>query len=116
MSRKGRLCLSVRLSPVSRAGLIPAIHNVNASTEVWGPDAAEYNPERYAHAPSKEQQDALNSVPGVYGNMLTFLGGGRNCIGYRFALVEIMAMLFVLLRSFTFDELASKPVIEKKSE
>ena len=48
--------------------------------------------------------------------MLTFLGGPRNCIGYKFALVEIKAMLFVLLRNFTFEQLASKPEFEKKSE
>ena len=29
-----------------------------------------------------------NVVPGVWGNMLSFLGGARSCIGYRFALVE----------------------------
>jgi hypothetical protein len=29
-----------------------------------------------------------NIVPGVWGNMLSFIGGARACIGYRFALVE----------------------------
>lgn len=51
----------------------------------------------------------------MWGNLLTFLGGTRNCIGYRFALVEIKVILFVLLRSFEFQELASKPEIEKKA-
>jgi len=89
---------------------------LNASTEIWGSDGAEYNPDRYTRSHSKEQQEALNSVPGVWGNMLTFLGGTRNCIGYRFALVEIKAMMFVLLRSFTFEPLPSKPEFERKSE
>lgn len=54
-------------------------------------------------------------VPGTWGNILTFLGGTRNCIGYRFALAEMKAILFVLIRNLEFEELKSKPVIEKKS-
>ena len=42
-----------------------------------------YSPDRWAKVP-----EAANSVPGVWGNLLTFLGGARSCIGYRFALVE----------------------------
>ena len=56
-----------------------------------------------------------SAVPGVWGNLLSFLGGARSCIGYRFALAEMKAILFVLLRSLEFAELPSHPVIEKKS-
>jgi hypothetical protein len=35
--------------------------------------------------------------------------------GYRFALVEIKAILFVLMRNLSFEELAHKPKIEKKA-
>jgi hypothetical protein len=34
-----------------------------------------------------------NVVPGVWGNVLSFLGGPRSCIGYRFALVEYARLL-----------------------
>jgi cytochrome P450 len=51
----------------------------------------------------------------VYGSILTFLGGQRNCIGYRFALAEMKTILFVLMRNLVFEELPSKPKIEKKS-
>lgn len=89
---------------------------VNHNTEIWGADAAEFNPSRFAALSSDPNKTELaNQVPGVWGNMLTFLGGTRNCIGYRFALAEIKSILFVLIRNFTFEELASKPVIEKKS-
>ena len=40
-----------------------------------------------------------NSVPGVWGNMLSFLGGTRACIGYRFALVEYDSFLGRVLSS-----------------
>jgi cytochrome P450 len=56
-----------------------------------------------------------HAVPGTWGNILTFLGGTRNCIGYRFAIAEIKVILFVLMRGLEFEELGSKPKIEKKS-
>jgi cytochrome P450 len=74
---------------------------INRSKEIWGADAREfkcvfitiffkdylkfkrYRPERW-----ESHSEAASAVPGVWGNMLTFLGGPRACIGYRFALVE----------------------------
>jgi cytochrome P450 len=32
----------------------------------------------------------IKAIPGVYGNVLSFLGGTHACIGYRFALVEFV--------------------------
>lgn len=94
-----------------------AIMAVNQSPLIWGPDAAEYNPERYFTENTKSLPGGgPNSVPGIWGNLLTFLGGTRNCIGYRFALAEIRAILFVLIRNFKFEELPSKPEIEKKAK
>jgi cytochrome P450 len=84
--------------------------NVNKSTEVWGEDAKVFNPDRFDVGGIPAQ-----SVPGVYGNLLTFLGGARNCIGYRFALAEMKTVVFVLMRTFAFEELPSKPIIEQKS-
>jgi len=79
---------------------------------IWGADAEVFNPDRYASPPKGSNP---NQVPGVWGNILSFLGGTRNCIGYRFALAEIKAILFVLVRNFKFEELASKPTIEKRT-
>jgi cytochrome P450 len=46
---------------------------------------------------------------------VTAISSALTISGYRFALAEIKAILFVLMRNFTFEELASKPVIERKS-
>ncbi|KAJ7823772.1 hypothetical protein B0H13DRAFT_1658887, partial [Mycena leptocephala] len=35
--------------------------------------------------------------------ILTFLGGPRACIGFRFSLVELKALLFTLVRSLEFE-------------
>ncbi|WVO15485.1 hypothetical protein L204_103143 [Cryptococcus depauperatus] len=95
---------------------IPVI-GLNRLSMIWGPDAAEFKPERFLSFPSDNGSTRFEpmNVPGVWGNLLTFLGGTRNCIGYRLALAEIKVILFVLMRSFEFEELQSKPQIEKKT-
>lgn len=97
-----------------------AISLINLSEAIWGPDAKTFNPLRHLSPAEGGTADdklsaAQKSVPGTWGNILTFLGGTRNCIGYRFAIAEIKVILFVLMRGLEFEELASKPKIEKKS-
>ncbi|EMD33505.1 hypothetical protein CERSUDRAFT_118080 [Gelatoporia subvermispora B] len=77
--------------------IIP-IAALNTLKELWGDDAMEFKPERWESLP-----DAVSAVPGVWGNMLTFLGGPRACIGYRFAIVELKALIFILVRAFEFE-------------
>ena len=45
-------------------------------------------PERWADLPA-----ATANIPGVWGHLLTFLGGPRACIGFRFSLVEYVPSL-----------------------
>ncbi|KAF9236873.1 cytochrome P450 [Melanogaster broomeanus] len=74
------------------------ILTMNTSEELWGPDAHEFNPERWRNLP-----ESVSHIPGVWGHMLSFLGGPRACIGYRFSLVEMKAILFTLVRAFEFE-------------
>ncbi|KAF9236876.1 cytochrome P450 [Melanogaster broomeanus] len=83
---------------------------INRSKELWGPDAHEFNPERWQNLP-----ESVSNIPGVWGNMLTFLGGPRACIGYRFALLEIKALLFTLVRAFEFELAVPASEIGKKT-
>ncbi|KAJ7084910.1 cytochrome P450 [Mycena belliarum] len=84
------------------------IRNMNREPEIWGADANEFIPERW-------ESPISTSIPGVWGNMLTFLGGPRNCIGYRFALAEMKAILFTLIRGFEFELAVPISDIGKKS-
>ncbi|OSX56492.1 hypothetical protein POSPLADRAFT_1159998 [Postia placenta MAD-698-R-SB12] len=76
------------------------IQAMNKNTEVWGDDAAEFRPERWARQKSA-------GPPGLWANMLTFGNGNstygtRACIGFRFAINEIKIFLFVLVRDIEF--------------
>ncbi|KAJ7262670.1 cytochrome P450 [Mycena haematopus] len=82
---------------------------MNRDKTIWGPDAMEFIPERW------ESGSMSNSIPGVWGHILTFLGGPRACIGYRFSLVEMKALLFTLVRAFEFELAVPAADIEKKT-
>lgn len=63
----------------------------------------------------------MQTIPGVWANMMSFLGGAHSCIGFRFSVVEsvsrhpavvnsinaslcrMKALVFALVRSFEFE-------------
>ncbi|KAF9501060.1 cytochrome P450 [Pleurotus eryngii] len=96
---------NVRRSIVFKKGQwvsIPVLA-MNRSKSIWGEDAWEFKPERWHSLP-----DAAHDIPGIWGNTLAFMGGPRACIGWRFAVTEMKALLFTLVRSFEL-ELAVPP-------
>ncbi|CAK5270435.1 unnamed protein product [Mycena citricolor] len=68
---------------------------MNTDKEIWGEDALEFKPERWNDLP-----DAVDSMPGIWGHQMTFLGGAHSCMGFRFSMAEQKAVLFSLLRAF----------------
>ncbi|KAG9226814.1 hypothetical protein CCMSSC00406_0003513 [Pleurotus cornucopiae] len=69
----------------------------NRSKVIFGEDAHVFNPDRWLSTIPK------NSVNvGIYSNLLTFGGGLRACIGFRFALIEFQAFLVELVSTFEF--------------
>ncbi|THH32686.1 hypothetical protein EUX98_g1503 [Antrodiella citrinella] len=73
----------------------------NCNEELWGPDALEWKPERWL----KPLPDAVTDahIPSIYSNLMTFLGGGRACIGFKFSQMEMKIVLSVLLETFKFS-------------
>ncbi|KAJ6602782.1 cytochrome P450 [Mycena vulgaris] len=61
--------------------------------EIWGADAAEFKPERWDNIPE-------TAVSGAWPSLFCFSAGPRHCIGFRFAVVEMKAILFTLLPAF----------------
>ncbi|EIW62374.1 cytochrome P450 [Trametes versicolor FP-101664 SS1] len=83
------------------------INASNTNPALWGEDAYKWKPERWLQALPDAVLDA--KIPGVYANLMTFWGGGRACIGFKFSQLEMKVVLAVLISTFTF-ELTDKPV------
>ncbi|KAH9917871.1 cytochrome P450 [Epithele typhae] len=79
----------------------------NMDPELWGPDAREWKPERWLAPLPAALEEAR--IPGVYAHLMTFSGGARSCIGFKFSQVEMKIVLGVVLGSFGF-ELTDEPV------
>ncbi|KAJ7501754.1 cytochrome P450 [Mycena galericulata] len=77
-----------------------AIAAANHNKHIWGADALEFRPQRWTNG----KADAVTTkMCGVYGNTMTFLGGGRSCIGFKFAELEMKVLACALLRTFKFS-------------
>ncbi|GLB36851.1 putative cytochrome P450 [Lyophyllum shimeji] len=84
--------------------LFIGIAGSNRLESVWGPDAKEWKPQRWlADDKPGQPSNSRPRLPGVYGGMMSFLGGGRSCIGYKFAQVEMKILLSALLTKFEFS-------------
>lgn len=99
----------------------------NHNKAVWGDDASEWRPERWLNASGQRawpgQGQELDGMlgdsaegstntpgnrggvkyPGVYASMMTFLGGGRACIGFKFAEMEIKQIIAALISNMHFS-------------
>ncbi|KAF9527856.1 cytochrome P450 [Crepidotus variabilis] len=71
--------------------LFVGIATANRLETIWGSDAKEWKPERWLSDTSPMAQDPSLKLPGIYHGMLSFFGGGRACVGYKFAQLEISA-------------------------
>jgi len=80
----------------------------NLNKDVWGSDAREFRPERWLET-SKEPETHV----GVYGNLSTFGGGAKTCIGWRFAVVDMHTFLVTLIRQFAFSLPANGQVVRE---
>ncbi|KAF8834517.1 cytochrome P450 [Paxillus ammoniavirescens] len=107
MDKRGVIHDGIRVSKGTM--IFISILLVNRSEELWGPDAHEFKPQRWDDLP-----EAVSDIPGVWGHTLTFLGGPRACIAYRFGIVEMKALLFTLIRAFEFGPAVPASQIGKK--
>ncbi|KAJ3886209.1 cytochrome P450 [Lentinula edodes] len=81
--------------------VIVSIYNSNRNPDLWGEDANEWKPERWLSPLPKALVEA--HIPGVYSHLMTFLGGGRSCIGFKFSQLEMKVVISILVEKFRFS-------------
>ncbi|GMH03644.1 hypothetical protein Nepgr_005483 [Nepenthes gracilis] len=74
--------------------LIPILA-VHHDSTVWGPDASEFNPGRFAHGASRASKHPTAFMP--------FGLGGRQCIGQNLAVLQVKMAIAMILQRFSFD-------------
>ncbi|DAA74761.1 TPA_exp: putative Cytochrome P450 monooxygenase [Trichophyton benhamiae CBS 112371] len=71
---------------------------INHMSEFWGPDAGQFNPDRFM-GPGKANKGGATSNYAF----LSFLHGPRSCIGQGFAKSELACLLAAVVGSFEFE-------------
>ncbi|KAL5524290.1 hypothetical protein ACEPAF_9430 [Sanghuangporus sanghuang] len=107
----------------SNTNVIISVIGANTNKRVWGDDAEEWKPERWMQ-PLPESATKVR-LPGIYSSTMTFLGGGRACIGFKFAEMEMKMTLTILLEKLVFEpgpdifwamNFISSPVLNKPGD
>ncbi|KAH9024224.1 cytochrome P450 [Lactarius pseudohatsudake] len=84
------------------------LSNLNRDPSIWGADAAEWKPERWLAPLPQSVADA--NIQGVYANTMTFIGGTRACIGFKFSQLEMKVVLSQIIPAFRFAPTEAKIV------
>ncbi|KAI0668322.1 cytochrome P450 [Trametes maxima] len=99
---------SITSIPVKKGNIVlTGLEASNRNKALWGEDADEWKPERWLKPLPRALEDA--HIPGVYSNLMTFIGGGRACIGFKFSQLEMKIVLATLIPAFKF-ELSDKSI------
>ncbi|KAL1727765.1 cytochrome P450 [Schizophyllum commune] len=93
---RGRSIYGIPVLEGQRVLISIAAYNRNKA--IFGTDADRYDPERWLKPGYVNRQASI----GMYSNLLTFGGGHRGCLGWRFAVLELSAFLFELINRFDF--------------
>lgn len=90
--------------------IILGVWAVNLSTKLWGPDAAEFKPDRWM-GPGRSNTGGAGSNYAF----MTFLHGPRSCIGQAFAKAEFACLLASIVGRFEMELEDPERVIDIKT-
>lgn len=100
---------SIQGHPVPKGTrIIIAASAIHFDRTLWGPDAAEFNPDRWMPQPGGDGTSAADKAAasgGASSNyaFMTFLHGPRSCIGQSFAKAEFACLLAAWIGRFEFE-------------
>ncbi|ETV94497.1 hypothetical protein H310_11812 [Aphanomyces invadans] len=80
------------------------IHRYEAN---WGPDATAFRPDRHL----TDDRVEMTAKDKAF-RMMAFSGGPRNCVGMRFAMMEAVVLVAVLLRQCAFSVPSDAPPVQ----
>lgn len=78
--------------------IVADVFSIHYSEEIWSPDAAEFNPDRWL---TEEKRHPLAWMP--------FGGGPRMCVGMRLAYLEEKTFLISCLKKFNIVKSKNTP-------
>ncbi|KAF9064449.1 cytochrome P450 [Rhodocollybia butyracea] len=93
--------------------VVVSLLNANRSLELWGPDALEWKPERWLSPLPESITDSR--IPAIYAYLMTFSGGSRACIGFKFSQLEMKVVLSMLVEKFNFSLAPKKSIFWQMS-
>ncbi|KAJ2983862.1 hypothetical protein NQ176_g400 [Zarea fungicola] len=74
-------------------------YGVQTNPEIWGDDAKKFRPERWGHTAADVHM--MWRTQQAKGNLITFNGYKRKCLGANFAVVQLMTGMCEMVRQFT---------------
>ncbi|KAB5590117.1 Cytochrome P450 family protein [Ceratobasidium theobromae] len=77
-----------------------SLGSANRDKQTWGEDADQFKPSRWLQELPPSVVGA--NMPGIYSSTMTFLGGPRACLGFKFSQLEMKMVLSNLISSFSF--------------
>ncbi|KAK0219359.1 cytochrome P450 [Armillaria nabsnona] len=87
--------------PVEKGQMVMiSAYTYNQLTTIWGDNADDWVLERFLNVPKVKGSFSV----GLHANLLNFSDGVHGCIGWKYGLLEVHAILVKLLQSFEFLE------------
>ena len=78
--------------------IMPPVWATNTSTKLWGPDAADFKPDRWVGSGKAGNGGAESNYA-----YMTFIHGPRSCLGQAFAKAEFACLVAALIGRFSFE-------------
>ncbi|KAK7029935.1 cytochrome P450 [Favolaschia claudopus] len=92
---------SISHVPVQKGQVLTlAVASYQRLEQYWGEDAQKFRPSRWIDG---TLNDIKAPATGPYANLMSFLGGPRVCLGWRFAVLELQVFFCELVRNLYFS-------------